>query len=100
MTTFFRSMSNLLWGDVRVCGLGFQPVQHARERDRLAEVLDAADPGDAPFDAHADPAVRDRAVFAQVEIPVEGFLGELVGRDLLSQKLEVGGALAPTDDLA
>lgn len=47
-------------------------VDHAREGDSLANVLDARDPGDAAFDAHAESAVRNGAVLAEIEKPVEG----------------------------
>src|SRR5262245_18753899 len=37
--------------------LGVDPVQHARERDGLAEVIDPADPRDEPLDAEAEARV-------------------------------------------
>jgi len=54
--------------------LGADPVDHAREGDGLADVVDAADPGDAAFDAHAEAAVRHRAVFAEIQEPIEGLV--------------------------
>ena len=52
------------------------------------------------LDAHAEPAVRHRAVFAQIEIPVEGFLRKIVLLDALQQQVEIVNALAAADDLA
>ena len=65
------------------------PVQHSRIRNRLAHVLEAADPGDDALDAHAEPAVRHAAVAAQVEVPLEGLLRQLVLLDPLQQQVEV-----------
>ena len=52
------------------------------------------------LDAHAEAGVRHGAVAAQVEVPVEGFLGQLVLLDALEQQVVVGHALAAADDLA
>src|SRR5208282_4695694 len=51
--------------------LRIQPMQHAREGNRLAHVLQSADPGDRALDAHAEAGVRNAAVFAEIEIPLE-----------------------------
>jgi membrane associated rhomboid family serine protease len=57
------------------CGAG----RRDGEGDGFAhDVVEAADPGDRALDAHAEAAVRDAAVAAQVQVPLEGFLGQLM----------------------
>jgi hypothetical protein len=51
--------------------LGFQAVKHPRERDRFADVFDAAHPRRAALDAHSEAGVRNRAETPQIEIPFE-----------------------------
>jgi hypothetical protein len=63
-------------------------------------VVQFADPSDDALDPHAEPGVRDRAVLAQVEVPVEGFFGELVLLNAAEQQVQVRGALAAANDLA
>ena len=41
------------------------------------------------LDAHAEPAMRHRAVAPQVEIPLERFLRQLVLLDALQQQIEI-----------
>ena len=53
--------------------LRINPIQRPREGNRLADVVEAADPGCDSLDAHAEAAVLDGAVLAQVEVPLEGF---------------------------
>ena len=48
------------------------PVQRSGEGDGFADVVEAADPGYDSLDAHAEAGVGDAAVFAQVEVPLEG----------------------------
>src|SRR5436309_2475435 len=61
-------------------------------------MLEAADPADEALDAHAEAAVGDAAVAAQVEIPLEGFLREVVLLDPRDEQIEIGEALAAADD--
>jgi len=68
-------------------------MEGAGEGDGFADVVEAADPGDDALDAHAEAAVRDRAVAAQVEIPLKGFFGQLVFIDACIEQLEAGDAL-------
>ena len=63
-------------------------------------MLEAADPADAALDAHAESAVRHGAEAAQVEIPLERFLRQVVFLDALQQQIEIVEALAAADDLA
>src|SRR2546430_16033585 len=77
-----------------------EALEQAGEGDRLAHVVEAAQPGDAALDAHAETGVRHGAVAAEIEVPAEGVERELVPSDL---RLEHGGvvlALAAADDLA
>ncbi|CAM3887727.1 hypothetical protein DEFR109230_15800 [Deinococcus frigens] len=46
--------------------------QHAREGNRFANMVQAADPGDHALQAHAVARVRHAAHPPQVQIPVEG----------------------------
>ena len=55
-----------------VIWLGVDAVEGAGEGDSFADVVEAADPGYGAFDAHAEAAVGDGAVFAEVEVPLEG----------------------------
>src|SRR5690606_25865400 len=58
------------------------------------------DPGDGALQAEAEARVRHRAVAPQVEVPVEGRLGEPVRLDLSPEEVDVGGAFAAADDFA
>ena len=48
-------------------------VHHSREGDALTDVFFTGDPADGSFDAQAEPAMGDRSVFTQVEIPLVVF---------------------------
>src|SRR4029078_1250445 len=80
--------------------LRVHPVEHARVGDRLPQVFESANPADDALDAHAEAAVRDGAVAAQVEIPLEGFVRRVVLLDALQEQIEVGQTLAAADNLA
>src|SRR5689334_13209065 len=77
-----------------------EAIEHAGEWDRLAHMAEPADPGDAPLDPEAEAGVRKGAVTAQIEVPLERLLGELVLLDGVLQRREVILALAAADDLA
>src|SRR6266568_9691593 len=76
------------------------PVEHPGIRDRLAQMLEPADPAHHPFDAHAEPAVRDGAIPTQVEIPLEGFLRQVVLLDSRQPQIQIRDAFAAADDFA
>ncbi len=80
--------------------LGVQPMQHAREGNRFAHVLQAADPGYGSLDAHAEAGVRDAAVLAEIKIPLEGFFGQIVLVNALQEQIVGGHALRSADDFA
>ncbi len=69
-------------------------VEGAGEGDGFADVVQAADPGYAALDAHAEAGVGDAAVFAQVEVPLEGGEGEVVVFDAGLEEVVVVDALA------
>ena len=61
-----------------------QAVKHARKGDGFADVFQAADPGHAALDSHPETAVRDGAVFPQIDVPLEGFPRQVVLLDALA----------------
>ncbi len=66
----------------------------------FADVLGSANPGDGAFQTQAEAGVRHAAVAAQVEIPLEGFLGQIVFAQPLDQQVVARNALAAADDFA
>ena len=66
----------------------------------LTQMVQSADPGHRPLDAESEAGMRHRSVPAQVEIPVERRLREIVFFDAREQRVEVVFTLAPADDLA
>ena len=63
-------------------------------------MLQPADPRDTTFDPHAESAVRHRAVLAQIDVPVESFLGQIMLFDPLQQQFRIVDALPTADDLS
>ena len=63
-------------------------------------MLDAGDPAHEALEAEPVAGVRHGAVAAQVEVPVEELLRQVVLLDALDQHVEVVLALAAADDLA
>ena len=57
-------------------------------------MLQAAHPGDESLDAHPEAGVRNAAVFAQVQIPLESFTRELVLFQTFQQEVEIVDTLA------
>src|SRR5580704_15232271 len=80
--------------------LRIQSMQHARKRNSLTHVLQAADPRHGSFNAHAEAGVRNAAVLAEIKIPLERFLGQIVFMNALKQQVVRGHALRSADDLA
>src|SRR5512147_985246 len=81
-------------------GSGPQPMHHPRERDRLAQVGEPADPRDRALESQPEARVHEGAVLAQVEVPAVGLLREPLLPDAVDQLVVVVLALAPADDLA
>ena len=82
------------------CGSGVDAVEGSGEGDGFADVVQAADPGDGTLDAHAEAGVGDGAVAAEVEVPLEGFEGEVVVEDALAEEVVGVDALGAADDFA
>ncbi len=74
--------------------LGVNAVEGSGEGDGFADVVEAADPGYDSLDAHAEAGVGDAAVFAQVEVPLEGVEGQVVFFDAGLQEVVAVDALA------
>src|SRR5207244_4056747 len=72
---FFVSLVSFV---VHMAVLWIQPVEHTWIRNRFADVFELADPGDDALDAHAETAVRNGAVPAEVEVPLERLLRQVV----------------------
>src|SRR5436190_8474680 len=77
-----------------------QSFEHARERDRLADVVQSADPRHAALDAHPEPRVRYGAEAAEVEVPVDRLARQLMLLDARFEPRQIVLALAAADDLA
>ena len=60
-------------------------------------MIQSADPAHHALDAHAEAAVRHAAVPAQVEIPLEGFLRQVVLLDPLQQQIQIRESFATAD---
>ncbi len=73
-------------------------MQHSRERNRFPYVLQTTDPRDRALDAHAEAAVWNAAVLAQVKIPLEGFFRQIVLVDALQQQFVRSHTLRSADD--
>src|SRR5436305_14813090 len=80
--------------------LGIDLVQHPGVRDGLAQVRQPGHPGHEALDAHAEAAVREGPVLADVEVPLEGLDRQVVLLDALQQEIGIMDALAAADDLA
>ena len=80
--------------------LRIHAVKHAGKGDDLADVFGAANPGDGALQAHAKARMRHAAVAPQVQVPLEGFLRQIVFAQALNQQIVVVDALAAADDFA
>src|ERR1700680_3622389 len=78
--------------------LRVEPVQHSGKRNGLAHVFQAANPGHGALNAHAEAAMGHAAKFAQVEIPLERFFGQVVFVNALQQQFVGRHALRAADD--
>src|SRR5215472_642724 len=80
--------------------LRVQTVQHSGEGDGFAHMFQAADPGDGALDSHSESRVGNATILAQIEIPLEGFLGQPVLVNALEEQIVRGHALRAADDLS
>ena len=62
-------------------------MKRPRKGDGLPHVVEATDPRDSALDAHTKSAVGHASVTAQVQVPLEGFSGQLVLIDAAAQQL-------------
>jgi len=69
-------------------------IEHAWEGDDLANVLGSTNPRDGAFEAQTKARMRDAAVAAQVEVPLERVLGEIVLSNAPEESFVVRLALA------
>src|SRR5439155_20452736 len=79
---------------------GVETVESARVGDRLAQVVDAGDPGDETLDPHPEAGVRHRAVLADVEVPAKRLERQTLFLDTPEEEVVIVDALAAADDLA
>src|SRR5690348_11657624 len=79
--------------------LRIKPVQEARERNRLAHMLESADPCHGALDADAEAAVRDRSISPQVQIPRILIFRQPVLLEPALEQREIVDPLAAADDL-
>ena len=63
-------------------------------------MVEPANPLDEPLHAHAEAGVRNRALLAQIEIPVESLFRQMVFLDALPEQVVIGHSLAAADNLA
>src|SRR3984957_1418535 len=75
-------------------------IEHPWEGDDLANVLSPANPSDRALEAKAEAGMRHAAVAAQVQIPLKGFLGQIVLAEALDEGFITREALAAADNLA
>ena len=67
--------------------------------DRFPQMAQIADPGHHSFNSHPKTGVRDRPVFAQVQVPLERLDRKVVLLEALHQQIVVMDALPAADDL-
>src|ERR1700734_1218086 len=84
-----------MWSYLRI-----NAIQCSGEGDGFADVVEAADPGYCAPDAHTEAGVGDAAVFAQVEVPLEGVEREVVLFDAGFEEVVAVDALGAADDFA
>src|ERR1035438_4419439 len=80
--------------------LRIDAVQGAGKGDGFPYMVEAADPRDRALNAHAEAAVGNAAVAAQVQIPLKGFPGQLVLVNAAAEQLIARHALRTADDFA
>src|SRR5438067_11951868 len=74
--------------------------QRPGKRNGLAHMLQAADPRDGPLNSHAKPGMRNAAIFAQIQIPLEGLFRQMVFPDALQQQIIIANALRSANNFA
>src|SRR5678815_18914 len=95
-----RSMGTPMMEIFDMLSSRFESIQHSRKGNGFANVLQAANPGHCPLNAHAEAGVGHGAVFPQIEIPLERFARKLMLVESLHEQVIARHALATADDLA
>ena len=80
--------------------LRFYLSHQARERNRLADVVQAADPLHRALHSKTEAGVGHRAVTTEIEVPLEGLARQLVLVEALLEERQIVLALRAADDLA
>src|SRR3989338_1768854 len=80
--------------------LWIQTVYQSGERDRFAHMMQAADPCDQALKPVAESGMRNRSVFAQIEVPRECGLGQVVLANTCKQCIIIVLALGPANHLS
>ena len=75
--TWVRPYRRLIIG-IGSLGSGVDPVDEAGEGDGLPNVVEAAEPGHQALDAHPEAAVGHAAVAPEVQVPLQGLLGQVM----------------------
>ena len=89
------------WGGFKETGgSGVHPVQEAGKGDGFPDVVQAAEPGHQALDAHPEAAVGHAAVAPQVQVPLQGLLGQVMLLNAGQQGVQVVDALGAPDNLA
>jgi hypothetical protein len=63
-------------------------------------VLQSADPGNAAFDSHAEATMGNGAIATEIDVPVKGFLWELVFVEPGHQEVQIMDTLTASNNLA
>ena len=64
-------------------------MEHAGVGNRFPQMFHASQPGDHALDSHAEAAVGDGAVLADLQVPLEGFLGQMVLPDAREKQVVI-----------
>ena len=75
-------------------------VEHSREWDRLANMLESANPSHGALNAHAKAGMRDRSKLTKVKVPFEGVLWKMMFLQASTQQLHIVDTLPSADDLS
>ncbi len=85
---------------VRSSRLDVNFVHHSWEGYALPDVLLAGQPGDGSFDAESEAAVRHRAVFSQIQVPIVIFDIQVLFVDSRNQPVVIVLSNRAADDFA
>src|SRR6266699_7022909 len=75
-------------------------INHPGEGNHFTNVLSSANPRHRAFQAQSEAGVRNAAVTAKVQIPVERLFREITFAQPFHEQIVVGNAFAAADDFA